>query len=99
MSEGLSVETHEIRAMAKALSAVRQSFEDAEGIVEEYSDAVGHPRLIDELEEFVDSWDDRRAEMVRAIGQLADAAEEAADTYEEIDDDLGRIIRGEDPTK
>lgn len=46
---------------------------------------LGHRRVVDALEEFADSWDDKRELLTRSLRSLGDMASSTAETFEDLD--------------
>lgn len=54
---------------------------------------VGHRLVSGALDDFADSWDDRRELLTRALRDVGGMAEESAKTFAEIDDQLAAEVR------
>jgi hypothetical protein len=87
----LKVSTADLRAAGAYLLAVYREFSAAGKIADTGAEAVAHDRLRD----FAANWDDRRDEICASINGLGEAAEAAAEVYEEIERELVRALRGE----
>ena len=91
----LRLDTDELVETGAALRLLAGELRDAENIVEEYADAVGHRRLADTLDEMQGSWDDRRNELVEGIDGIAEVAQEAGKAFEDIEQHLVAALVGE----
>jgi hypothetical protein len=91
----LKVSTADLRAAGAYLLAVYREFSAAGKIADTGAEAVAHDRLRDRLRDFAANWDDRRDEICASINGLGEAAEAAAEVYEEIERELVRALRGE----
>jgi hypothetical protein len=91
----LKLDTTELRETGAALRLLAGELRDAETIVEDYADAVGHRRLADTLDEMQGSWDDRRNDLRDGIDGLGEIAEEAGKVFEDIEEHLVAGMRGE----
>ena len=56
--------------------------------------AVGHGGLGERVREFAHNWDDRRAEMLQQIEDLAAAAAGIADSFEGLETEFVAALRG-----
>jgi hypothetical protein len=90
----LQVDTATLRAAGSSLRSVHQEFGSAAEAARPDRDVVAHPALRRRLEEFADTWDDRRDEMTRSIEVLSKAAEVAAEAYDNVESELVAALEG-----
>jgi len=91
----LRLDTDELVETGAALRLLAGELRDAENIVEEYADAVGHRRLAGALDEMQGSWDDRRNDLRDAIDGLGELVEDAGEAFADIERHLVAALEGE----
>jgi uncharacterized protein YukE len=91
----LKVDTQVLHDAGNALRAVATDFDTADATVESYGPAMGHHRVEHELSGFAGDWKVRRGEMVESVKSLAEAAEKAGQTYEQIESEFVQALTGE----
>jgi hypothetical protein len=75
----------ELRGLVAEFNGVSQFGDDSSG-------AVGHPRVIDALDEFAGNWRRHREKLAKHLDAVAQMATESEQTYRETDDELARTI-------
>lgn len=86
----IRVDPDRIEALARDLRGLRADFDSLEGRVDDYQAAVGHRRVVDELEELASNWSDSRDDILRRLEDLAAACEQVARTYRDQEAHLAR---------
>ena len=90
----LRIDTETLRAAGRSLRAVYQEFDKADDNARPGKSVIAHDRLRDRLEEFADSWDDRRKEMTANIEGLGEFAQGAGDAFEQLEDECVAALEG-----
>lgn len=90
----LRIDTATLRKAGRSLRTVHQEFDKADDNARPGRSVIAHNRLRDRLEEFADSWDDRRKEMTANIEGLGEFAEGAGDTFEQLEDEFVAALAG-----
>lgn len=90
----LKVDSHDLEETGTALRLLAGELRDAERIVEDYSRDIGHQELTHQLDEMQGTWDDRRNDLLQSIGSLADAATQAGQAFEDIEQHLVAALAG-----
>lgn len=93
--DGLRVDTCALRETGLVLHAVRAELAAAGTVADPPPEVLGHSTLRERLAHFGAGWDRRRLEVVDAVDDLAAAAALAAESYERLDTELARAVRGE----
>jgi len=95
MSDGLKIDTVALRSAGANLRSVAVEFDGANAKSDTVADAVGHAGLRDAIRDFAHGWDDSRADLVTAIGELADACTGIGEGFEDLDAQFAAALRGE----
>jgi hypothetical protein len=90
----LHIDTAILRQTGAGLRAVADEFEHANHRVDDVGAILGHDTLAERVRSFAHNWDDRRAEMLESIAQLAEAAQVVGETFEQIETDLVNALTG-----
>ena len=90
----LRIDTETLRAAGRSLRTVYQEFDKADDNARPGRSVIAHGHLRDRLEEFADSWDDRRKEMTANIEGLGEFAKGAGDAFEELEDEFVAALEG-----
>ena len=91
----LAISTAKLQELGRKLRFIATEFENAEKIADNYREFVGHDGLAEKLEEFADNWDDTRESMTEAIASYGEAAQKAAELFEELETELVATLTGE----
>lgn len=92
--DGVRVRTGDLRTAGESLLACHREFRGAQDVADRGAEAIAHRRLAEALRTFASEWDDKRDQICRAIEGLGDAAQAAAEVYEEIEHELVSALRG-----
>ena len=90
----LHIDTAILRQTGASLRRVAIEFEHADRRVDDAGTILGHNKLADRVQSFARDWDDRRAEMLQSIAQLAKDAHEVGETFEQIETQLVSALTG-----
>jgi hypothetical protein len=90
----LRIDTEVLRQAGTSLRAVYQEFDKADDNARPDRSVIAHHHLRDRLEEFADSWDDRRAEMTEAIKGLGEFAEESGKAFDALENEFVKSLAG-----
>ena len=82
-----------LRNLGGELAGLADVMDGRSSAVRYDADDVGHPAVHAALEEFADSWDDRRELLTRSLRSIGKMATESADTFEDVDQQLAAKIR------
>jgi len=93
-AERIAVDTEVLITAGRSLRRTHQGFDKTTSWSRPDHETIAHPALRGRLEEFADSWDDRRKDMMEAIEGLGDAAEAAAEAFENLEDEFVRALEG-----
>lgn len=96
MTDRIRVNPDVLEDTGKSLRYVATEFANADDISDEYSSVVGHDGLADRLRDFADNWDDKRAEMLKAIEGLGEATEGIGSAFTEADTEMYDALMGKD---
>lgn len=74
---------------------------DLKGLSGEFSDAadfadpavIGHPRMVDALEEFATNWKRHRQGLTKSLDAVHQMAMDSAAHYRQVDEELARALR------
>lgn len=92
MGAQLKADISRIRETAQSVTAICQQFEGAEDIVDGAADAVGSSHLADKLHDFATNWKIHRKRIVEDLTTFSDWATQAADAYEQTDQELAKAL-------
>ena len=91
----LQVDTTTIRSLSENLLTVHDALSTAAATSATLASNVGHPGLSSTITDFADTWDDRRAELVKQLETLKGSAISIADAFESVDVELAKALAGE----
>jgi hypothetical protein len=86
----IRVDPNRIDDLARELRGLHSEFNSLERRVDDYERAVGHRRVVDELEELASNWSDARDDILGRLEALAAACEQVARTYRDQEAHLAR---------
>jgi len=86
----IRVDPNRIEDLARELRGLHSEFNSLEGLVDDYQAAVGHHRVVNELEELASNWSDSRDDILRRLEALAAACDQVARTYRDQEAHLAR---------
>lgn len=99
MPSELRVDTNVLRNAGNTLKTISEDFGRANDRGKEVANLLGDTSVSSEvndlanvIREFDKNWDDRRRKLKEGIDALATATTQMADTFEEVDRELGRAI-------
>jgi hypothetical protein len=92
----LRVDTELLREAAGTLDGVLADLADSELHGQSLADVVGHDRLSYQVQEFANSWDQRRKDLMEEIIAVQDALTDGAQTIDDTDSQLASNLMGED---
>lgn len=95
MTGRLNVSTEELLDLGRNLRTVAIEFDEADGGAEWIAGAIGHQGLSDRVVRFAGDWDDRRADLLEGIANLAEATTAVGEELSNADEELGAALRGE----
>ena len=95
MADHLSVDTSVLLSAGQCLRAVYGELASAKDTADVGRDVIAHHALRDRVHDFGAGWDQARTHIMKAIDELGQAAEGAADAYEEIETDLVAALAGQ----
>lgn len=95
MGDRLTVDTDGLHEAGSALREVAQEFDAADSRSDAVAERVGHDGLASAVRDFAHGWDDRRAEMVADIAELARSCEGIGDAFEDLDQQFAAALRGD----
>jgi predicted protein tyrosine phosphatase len=90
----LSYSLELLNGMGRELTALADALEGNTQRTSWDAEEVGHRKVSDALEDFADSWDDRRELLTKALRDVGRMATDSATTFKEIDDELAADVRG-----
>lgn len=79
-----------------ALREAVENFEHTEEFSADVACTVGHDRLADAVQDFADSWNDRRTALIDQLSTVRDFIVAVHDTFTELDE---RLAKGVDPAQ
>ncbi|MCD9199318.1 hypothetical protein [Aeromicrobium wangtongii] len=88
----LEVATTELRGLSKKLAGLSKDMTDNDGKVEYTRAQLGHSAVVGAMDTFHSNWDHNRDYVCGKLDTLGELAEQAADGFEETDEDLARQI-------
>jgi len=94
VAEQFRLDTSLLRETAGTLRQVAREFDGANAASDAIAHALGHGDLAAKVHDFAHEWDDKRAGMVKAIGELATASEQIGTQIEGWDDTFAQVLRG-----
>ena len=74
------------------VARIHSEFAEAGDRSDALADAVGHPRLADRVQAFVDNWDHRRSELAEQLAVVRDDLHGIVSGFEEADRELARAL-------
>lgn len=93
----LKADTARIRRCADDLKRVHDEFKNNAEPTRGYGVAeLGSTLITSAFEEFADNWKAHRERLQEELAKLSDITAKAAETYDEVDSDLARALRGND---
>jgi hypothetical protein len=92
MGDRLKADIGRIRDAADAVAGINDAFSSTESLVSSYGDEVGNETLADKLHEFATNWKVHRERLSEDLQKFSDWARQAADGYEQTDDDLAAVL-------
>jgi hypothetical protein len=93
MGELLRVDLDELSDAAQGLDGLRREFDDASRIVDAAKGSVGHPAVLDGLDEFSDNWKRHRKALSRSLEAVAGMARDSHQAYVDVDQTLAAGLR------
>lgn len=96
MAERLKINGGNLRQGHASLVAAKDFFELLSGDAGEAADACGHAGMAGELRSAANNWSIRRGKLAEALGNLAGHLDNAINTFGNVDDELARMMTGED---
>lgn len=88
----VKVSTSDLEAMATQLKRLQSEFEDAKGVVDGFTGAMGSGEVAGKLDDFATNWNIHRKALCSQIELLGKTAEGAAKTYDGVDDHLAKAL-------
>ncbi|TFC43420.1 hypothetical protein E3T37_04290 [Cryobacterium sp. TMT2-10] len=88
MSDGVHLDLSLISAAASNATGVKTSFAESADSSGRAADACGHVGLAEAVQDFADTWDDRRAGYVENLGRLAKSLTDIHTSFRELDQKL-----------
>lgn len=92
VDDALLVDTGVLRDTGAVLRGVAQALLTAPATAEPPEDVLAHAGLRERLRHVGQGWDRQRLAAAAAVEDLADLAAAAAESYEQVDDGLGRCL-------
>ncbi|MFD1825191.1 MULTISPECIES: hypothetical protein [Mumia] len=94
MADRIAVDTDVLNEAGRGLRRTYEGFEQTNAWSRPDRETIAHNSLRDRLEEFADNWDDKREDMMEAIKGLGEAAEAAAEAFENLEDEFVKALEG-----
>ncbi|ROS26161.1 hypothetical protein [Cellulomonas sp. PhB150] len=95
MGDRLIVDTDGLREAGTALRSVAEEFDAADARSDAVAEDVGHDELAGAIRDFAHGWDDRRADMVQGVAELARSCEGIGGAFEDLDLQFAAVLRGD----
>jgi hypothetical protein len=86
----IRVDPQRIEDLAGELRSLRSEFDSLERRVDDYQSAVGHGRVVGQLEELASNWSDARDDILQRLEHLAAACDGVARTYRDQEAHLAK---------
>jgi hypothetical protein len=67
-------------------------FEDAEEFSDDVADTVGHDGLSGTVQDFADSWNDRRRDLIEQLTMVHDFIDAVYESFTELDERMGKGV-------
>ncbi|NHC47481.1 hypothetical protein [Motilibacter aurantiacus] len=94
MSECLKVDTDELRAVARSLTAIRLRLESAANDIAGLHGELGSGRLAETMDRFASDWQVRRRRLCGSVEAVEQMALQSARKLEACDQALARSVSG-----
>lgn len=88
----LSINMEQLTTLKEDLKTITSELENADANAQSAADATGHDELRDRVNEFADKWEIKRGEMLENVKKLSDIIGQIADTFKQIDTELGKAL-------
>jgi hypothetical protein len=92
MGDHLKVDMGMLADTAGELRGLVSEFNGVSRFGEDSGSAVGHPSVIDALDEFASNWKRHREKLTKHLDAVAQMAEDSEKTYRETDDKLAQSL-------